>query len=353
MKKIVISGYYGFENLGDEAVLAGIISLLKKKNKKLKLTVLSATPEETAQRYGVNAVSRNSLIQISHVFAEADLFISGGGSLLQDVTGSLSVPYYLAIFWLAKLQGLKTAYYAQGVGPLQKRWSRWLTAFSLNRFDFLGVRDQGSKELLKEIGVKKEIKLTADPVFALYNMVNVVRQKIKGEINIGVSVRPWESDYLEELAQGLNSYAERYKCKFLLLPMHKGSDEKTSQKLKGLLHAKTELVELSHEPEKALKAFSQLDLFVGVRLHSLIFALLNQIPSLALSYDPKIEGLMEEIDYLPIIKLEDITAELVDQKIAELHSERYRIRNKLKDFVLSKKSEAENFADLMFEEVSL
>jgi polysaccharide pyruvyl transferase CsaB len=353
MKKIVISGYYGFENLGDEAVLAGIISLLKKKNKKLKLTVLSATPEETAQRYGVNAVSRNSLIQISHVFAEADLFISGGGSLLQDVTGSLSVPYYLAIFWLAKMQGLKTAYYAQGVGPLQKRWSRWLTAFSLNRFDFLGVRDQGSKELLKEIGVKKEIKLTADPVFALYNMVNVVRQKIKGEINIGVSVRPWEVDYLEELAQGLNSYAERYKCKFLLLPMHKGSDEKTSQKLKGLLHTETELVELSHEPEKALKAFSQLDLFVGVRLHSLIFALLNQIPSLALSYDPKIEGLMEEIDYLPIIKLEDITAELVDQKIAELHSERYRIRNKLKDFVLSKKSEAENFADLMFEEVSL
>ncbi|MFW6274022.1 MAG: polysaccharide pyruvyl transferase CsaB [Halanaerobium sp.] len=353
MKKIVISGYYGFENLGDEAVLAGIISLLKKKNKKLKLTVLSASPEETAERYGVNAVSRNSLIQISHAFAEADLFISGGGSLLQDVTGSLSVPYYLAIFWLAKMQGLKTAYYAQGVGPLKKRWSRWLTAFSLNRFDFLGVRDQGSKELLKKIGVKKEINLTVDPVFALYNLVNVVRQKIKGEINIGVSVRPWGVDYLEKLAQGLNSYAERYKCKFLLLPMHKGSDEETAQKLKLLLDAETELVELSHEPEKALKSFSQLDLFVGVRLHSLIFALLNLIPSLALSYDPKIEGLMEELDYLPIIKLEDITAELVDQKIAEIHSERYRIRNKLRDFVLSKKSEAENFADLMFEEVSL
>jgi polysaccharide pyruvyl transferase CsaB len=353
MKKIVISGYYGFENLGDEAVLAGIISLLKKRNKELELTVLSASPEKTAARYGVNAVSRNSLIQISHAFAEADLFISGGGSLLQDITGSLSVPYYLAIFWFAKLQGLKTAFYAQGVGPLKKKWSHWLTAFSLNRFDFLGVRDQASKELLKEIGVKKELKLTTDPVFALYNMVNVVRQKIKGEINIGVSVRPWSADYIEELAKGLNSYAERYKCKFVLLPMHKGSDEKTAQKLQKFLTAETELVELSHEPEKALKSFSQLDLFVGVRLHSLIFALLNQIPSLALSYDPKIEGLMEELDYLPLIKLEDITAELIDEKIADLHSERYTIRKKLKDFVLSKKSEAEKFADLMFEEVSL
>lgn len=353
MKKIVISGYYGFENLGDEAVLAGMISLLKKKNKDLKLTVLSASPEITAERYGVHAVSRTSLIQISHVFAEADLFISGGGSLLQDVTGSFSVPYYLSLFWLAKLQGLKTAYYAQGAGPLKKRWSRWLTAFSLNRFDFLGVRDQGSKDLLKEIGVKKEIKLTADPVFALYNMVNVVRQKIKGKINIGVSVRSWSADYIVELARGLNSYAERYKCKFLLLPMHKGSDEKTSKKLKELLNAEVELVELSHEPEKALKAFSQLDLFVGVRLHSLIFALLNQIPSLALSYDPKIEGLMEDLDYLPLLKIEDITAELIDEKIAELHSERYKVRKKLKEFVLKKKSEAEEFAEQMFEEVSL
>ena len=166
MKKIVISGYYGFNNLGDEAVLAGIISLLKKKNKELKITVLSAAPQKTAEKFGVQAVSRTSLIQILAALAEADLFISGGGSLLQDVTGNFSVPYYLGLAWLAKLQGTKTVYYAQGAGPLQQKWSQLLTALSLNRFQLLGVRDQASKNLLKEIGVKKDIQLTVDPVLA-------------------------------------------------------------------------------------------------------------------------------------------------------------------------------------------
>lgn len=353
MKKIVISGYYGFENLGDEAVLAGIISLLKKKNRNLEITVLSSSPEKTAERYNVKAVSRTSLIQISYALAEADLFISGGGSLLQDVTGSLSIPYYLGVFWLAKLQGVKSVFYAQGVGPLEKKWSQMLTAFTLNRFDFLGVRDTASKELLKEIGVKKQINVTVDPVFALYNKVDVVRQKIKGEIVIGVSVRPWSVDYLEELAAGMNRYAEDYHCHYLLMPMHSGSDEKTSQKLKELLTAKADIVELPKEPKLALKEFSNIDLFIGVRLHSLIFALLNHIPSLALSYDPKIEGLMDEVDYMPLIKLEDLQAEDIDEKIRYLHSQRYAFRNRLKGYINSKKSEAENFADLLFEEVSL
>ena len=142
MKNIVISGYYGFNNLGDEAVLAGITSLLKKKNKDLKITVLSASPAETAELYNVNSVNRSSIIQILSVLAEADLFISGGGSLLQDVTGNFSVPYYLGFAWLAKMQGTKTIYYAQGAGPLNKKWSQKLTALSLNRFNLLGVREK-------------------------------------------------------------------------------------------------------------------------------------------------------------------------------------------------------------------
>jgi len=356
MTKIVISGYYGFENLGDEAVLAGIIDLLKKKHinkgEKIKITVLSAAPETTAERYGVNSVSRSSLIQISAALAEADIFVSGGGSLLQDITGSLSVPYYLALFWFAKFQGVKTVFYAQGVGPLEKKWSRMLTAFSLNRFDFIGVRDKGSKELLEEIGVKKKVRLTVDPVFALYDKVSTVRQKIKGEIMIGVSVRPWHIDYLEELAAGINDYAQDYHCHFKLFPMHKGRDEKTSEDLKSLLDAPADIISIKSEPHLALKQFSQLDLFIGVRLHSLVFALLNHLPLLALSYDPKIEGLMEELDYLPLIKLEEINGKKVGEQLRYLQSERYSLHNKLKEYIKRKTEQAEAFAAEILEEVS-
>ena len=351
MKKIVISGYYGFNNLGDEAVLAGITSLLKNKEEELKITVLSASPQKTAELYDVEAVSRTSLIQILAALAEADLFISGGGSLLQDVTGSFSVPYYLGLAWLAKLQGTKTVYYAQGAGPLNQGWSRKLTALSLNRFELLGVRDQGSKELLQAAGVKKEIELTVDPVFALYDPLNNRRQKIKGKIEVGISVRPWSVDYLNELAAGLNQFAQGKNIKYILFPMHQGSDDQISLELKEILEPEAEICKLPQKPQAALKAFSQLDLFVGVRLHSLIFALLNQLPLLALSYDPKIEGLMSELDYLPLIKLEDLEADLAAEKLEAVFAERYSLRKKIKEFLQQKKTEAEEFAELVLEEV--
>ena len=351
MKKIVISGYYGFNNLGDEAVLAGITSLLKNKEEELKITVLSASPQKTAELYDVEAVSRTSLIQILAALAEADLFVSGGGSLLQDVTGSFSVPYYLGLAWLAKLQGTKTVYYAQGAGPLNQGWSRKLTALSLNRFELLGVRDQGSKELLQAAGVKKEIELTVDPVFALYDPLNNRRQKIKGKIEVGISVRPWSVDYLNELAAGLNQFAQGKNIKYILFPMHQGSDDQISLELKEILEPEAEISKLPQKPQAALKAFSQLDLFVGVRLHSLIFALLNQLPLLALSYDPKIEGLMSELDYLPLIKLEDLEADLAAEKLEAVFAERYSLRKKIKEFLQQKKTEAEEFAELVLEEV--
>lgn len=351
MKKIVISGYYGFNNLGDEAVLAGITSLLKKKNKDLKITVLSASPAETAELYNVKAVNRSSIIQIISVLAEADLFISGGGSLLQDVTGNFSVPYYLGFAWLAKMQGTKTVYYAQGAGPLNKKWSQKLTALTLNRFNLLGVRDLGSKKLLKDIGVKKDINLTVDPVFALYDPLRNSRQKIKGKLEVGISVRPWSVDYIDQLAAALNKFSEAKNVKFILFPMHQGSDEEVSIQLKNKLKAEAEINDLPAVPEQAVEKFSQLDLFVGVRLHSLIFALLNQIPLLALSYDPKIEGLMSELDYLPLIKLEDLDVEAVVEKLEYIFAERYSLRKKIKGFLLKKRSEAEKFSELVLEEV--
>lgn len=351
MKKIIISGYYGFDNLGDEAVLAGIISLLKVKNENIRLTVLSAVPEKTAELYNVNAVNRNSIIQILAELAEADLFISGGGSLLQDITGNFSVPYYLGLAWLAKIQGAKTVCYAQGIGPLNKKWSQKLTAFSFNNFNFLGVRDKASRKLLKDIGVKKEVKLTVDPVFGLYDSVHNKRRKIKAQVEVGISVRPWSVNYINQLAAALNQFSKNKNIKYILFPMHKGTDEEISKELMNKLNSKSELRELPAAAEKALSEFSQLDLFVGVRLHSLIFALLNQLPLLALSYDPKIEALMAELDYLPLMKLNDIKEERVREDLEYLLAERYSIRKKLAGFLKSKKAAAENFADLVIKEV--
>lgn len=117
-RRVVISGYYGFDNMGDEMVLAGILAGLRRLDPGVRVTVLSAHPAATAREHGVDAVSRTHLPSILAALARADLLISGGGSLLQDVTGPFNIPYYVGVMELARLRGVPVMMMAQGIGPV-------------------------------------------------------------------------------------------------------------------------------------------------------------------------------------------------------------------------------------------
>ncbi|MGM0602825.1 MAG: polysaccharide pyruvyl transferase CsaB [Bacillota bacterium] len=356
LSKLLISGYYGFDNLGDEAVLAGIVKLFKKIDSDIDITVLSADPVVSKKRYNINSISRTSLINIISSMAQADLFISGGGSLLQDITGKFSVSYYLGLIWLAVIQGTKTSFYAQGVGPLNRKFNRILTEFTLKKIDHIGVRDQASAELLQDIGIR-DVELTVDPVFALYDEKEVVRRKLHSRISVGISVRPWHADYIDELGAGLGKFAQKYNCDFRLYPFHKGVDENPSKKLKTILDRTTVsdviIEELAEDPYTAVKQLKDLNLFLGVRLHSLIFAVLNQLPFLAISYDPKIDGLMSEIEFLNTLDIGSFSRDDVFSELEYLLENRYDFRKRLKNICLEKKDEAQRFAESVFKEARL
>ena len=106
MSKIIISGYYGFNNAGDEAVLYSIINSLRKSNPEVGITVLSNKPELTAKAYNVEAVNRWKYLEIARAIRKSDLLISGGGSLLQDVTSKNGILYYLGIILMARMLGV-------------------------------------------------------------------------------------------------------------------------------------------------------------------------------------------------------------------------------------------------------
>ena len=122
--KIVLSGYYGFDNIGDEAVLFSIITALRKEIKDVHITVLSNNPDKTKALYGVESVNRWDIKAVARSIKESDLLISGGGSLLQDVTSSKTIPYYLAIVKIAQFYKKKVVFYSQGIGPVNKGISR-------------------------------------------------------------------------------------------------------------------------------------------------------------------------------------------------------------------------------------
>ena len=95
--RIVISGYYGSKNAGDEAMLAAMIEVFLSIDKKVHITVVSANPDDTKKRHGVAAVGLTDIFAIVGAIRKADILISGGGSLLQNVTSGRSLYYYLGI----------------------------------------------------------------------------------------------------------------------------------------------------------------------------------------------------------------------------------------------------------------
>ena len=149
MSRIVISGYYGSKNAGDEAMLAAMLEVLGDLEPELHITVISAAPQDTAKRHGVEAISWLDMSAICKALKKADLLISGGGSLLQNVTSRRSLYYYLAIIKLAEMLGTKVMLYAQGIGPIQGHLARKVMGHIANRVDLITVRDKGSLAELK------------------------------------------------------------------------------------------------------------------------------------------------------------------------------------------------------------
>ena len=129
---VALSGYYGFHNSGDDALLEAILKSLKAKKPEIRPIVFSARPKETMRQYGVDAAHRFSPVSLSRYLRKTHILINGGGSLLQDKTSSKSLWYYLYVMHLARKKGAAVYVYANGIGPLHgancKRAARALSA---------------------------------------------------------------------------------------------------------------------------------------------------------------------------------------------------------------------------------
>lgn len=296
--KVVLSGYYGFHNVGDEAILFSMIRALRSVDPTVEITVLSNDPDFTEATYGVKAVNRWKAGEVAAALREANGLISGGGSLLQDKTGPKSVIYYTGIMFIAKMLGKPVFIYAQGMGPLEQKMSRWLTKVALGKVSAITVRDEESKALLNEIGVRKEVELVPDPVLGLngdaFHNQWFLEQKFSKPV-ITVSVRDWPSDFdfEKEMAEALDLVATSgYEIVFI--PMHGEDDDITSRRVAELMKAESVIAPYDMSIEEKIGLIKLSELVVAMRLHALIFAAVVHVPYVALSYDPKIDSFCKQ-----------------------------------------------------------
>lgn len=336
MPKIVISGYFGFENAGDEAILSAMIQALQQKIPAVRLVVLSARPKLTASRYGVKAIKRYAYREIWSELKQADLFISGGGGLLQDVTSSRTIPYYLSLIALARFLKVRTMFYAQGIGPINGHIGRALTAFFAPKVDLLTVRDRLSAKELIDLGVNEEkIVVTADPVLALQKAGNgreILKQLgVKQEKPLlGVALRSWNCpiDYENILFKVLKKQETEWQI--VLLPFHFPADYEFLAAFREKLGGDTVVLDKPCSPAEYLAVTAELDLVLGMRLHSLILAFRAAVPFIGLSYDPKVSRFLSVSGGQPGLALNDLTEEKLLSLLTETCDRRKEIAADLK-----------------------
>ncbi|HBI02822.1 MAG TPA: polysaccharide pyruvyl transferase CsaB [Paenibacillaceae bacterium] len=308
MTRILISGYYGFDNAGDDSVLFGIIGSLKKQIPNVELAVLSNTPEDTQRLFGIASFNRWKIGTIIQEIKKSDLLVMGGGSLLQDATSPRSVIYYLSIAMIAKILKKPVIFYAQGIGPITKIISKKLVQLIVNEIDVITVRDKESKEDLVNLGVKKvPIHITADPA-VMINPSQIDSTKGKEILHtyhkdssrpiMVICVRSWKNHH--EFKKSIACLADEYIRKgwdIFFLPMQNPADLKPSDDIMNLMEEKHHhyLVKERLTYLEIMSFISCCDFVLGIRLHSVILAAALNVPFVGISYDPKIERFVQRL----------------------------------------------------------
>ena len=280
-KRFVLSGYFGFKNFGDEAILSVIVKKLKEYGH--KVTVLSSDPPYTKGKFKyIRSVNMFKISDVLWTISKTDFVISGGGSLLQDVTSLKSLLYYLFIIFAGLFFGKKVIIFAQGIGPINTPLGKFLTSLLLKRCLYVSVRDEKSFELLKKWGINAE--LLCDPIFS----ANV----------------PEIENFIDRLAQAVTAHFSGMDIDIYSFQDSIDLDIcKKFEKAVNLLNSDIKTtIYTGLTDEQTVQNLARAKYMVAMRFHALIVGLISGVKVLGINYDIKVEKLANEFEF-PLVQL--------------------------------------------------
>lgn len=341
MYDVMISGYYGFNNSGDDAILLAIIDNLRKIKKDLRIVVLSKNPEDTAANYGVDSINRFNLFKVISTMKKTRLFLNGGGTLITDITSTRSLMYYLATIYLAKLNGLKVMLYANGIGPVSRSLNRYFTSKIINLVDVITLREEASGLELESLGVTKpKIIVTADPALGLEPADTAEAERIfsKEKIStdkplIGFFIRKWVGydKYSQIIAEAADYIEENYNAKSVFIPLHFPSDLSIAEDIASKMKHEPFILREMYSVDSLLGIMKKLELVLGMRLHALIYSVSISVPLIGLIYDPKVQGFLEYVNQPSAGNVADLELGSFENLIDEVWKNKTTIALQLKE----------------------
>lgn len=295
MVKVAISGYYGFKNFGDEAILGVLVNHLKQL-KDVDITVFSSDVDYTSKTYSVNSVKRFDLKNVIKTIRNSDVLISGGGSLLQDVTSLKSVVYYSLIIALGILFNKKVIIFAQGVGPLNKKVSQLIVSNLLKNCSLVTVRDEKSLALLRNWGINAD--LVCDPIYSL----DVVQEF--NENTVGVQLREFKTMNYNLLHKLALFIAEKFSDKKIeIFSLQESQDLELCKNFENILKTLNPEIKTEIVTDNIVNRISKLSYLIAMRFHAILVALKCGIKTSAINYDVKVEKLANEAN-IPLISMD-------------------------------------------------
>ena len=327
---VTICGAYGKGNAGDDAILDAVIREMRGIDADMPIRVLSRDPMKTKLEHRVDSVFTFNLPAVLRCFSRSEMYINGGGSLMQDVTSVRSLRFYLWTLNAARRRGLKVMMYGCGIGPLLRESSRRRTARVLNRsVDVITLREDDSFRLLQEIGVTEPvIRLAADPALILTPADEAVLSPVLDELGIrpdgrylAVCVRPWTGFDPSAAAAAAEHAYRTYGWTPVLLPIELPRDASACDAVQQALKCPCIRVTQRYSAEVTIGLLTRMRGVLAMRLHALVFAAAAGVPSAGISYDVKVAGFLRYLGTQSFCELEKADAETLCRLTDELSRE--------------------------------
>ncbi len=317
---VTICGAYGKGNAGDEAILKAILRQLQHIDPDMPICVLSHNPKGTRLTHHVGAAYVFNPFSFLRVMRRSKLYISGGGSLIQNQTSTRSLNYYLLSIRLAKLTGNRVLMYGCGIGPVNGAASRKRAARVIDRnVDAITLREDLSAEELKAMGVTRpKVYVTADPALLLEpGSEGAVDGFLLGN-NLDPTgryalfvLRDWPGFEAKKQAfvESANYVRQAYGLTPIFFALEPGRDLPPSREVAEKLPFECPMLSAPGDEKLIIGMMKKMRIVVSMRLHALIFASSVAAPLVAVSYDPKVTGFMHYIGQKHCVCFEDVAAE--------------------------------------------
>lgn len=296
MTKYLVSGYIGFDNFGDEAIAKSLVQKLNNEDKNASITLISSNPEKTAKNYDVKSCD---MFKFFNPLKNCDVLISGGGSLLQDVTSLKSLIYYIGIIYLGLFLRKKVIIFAQGIGPINSKIGQLLTKNALKHCSEISVRDKKSQELLESWEINST--LVNDPILDIE-----FEHKNKTGV-VGIQLRDFQTlteKFLDKLA---NEVANKFNNKKIqVISLQDSIDEEVCKNFIDKLKKYNQNIQVDLLKQlsvnEVFEIISDLEYLIAMRFHANVVGLKSGVKTIAINYDVKVEKLAKEFG-MPLLEL--------------------------------------------------